>query len=456
MDTVAAKLARLALGLKFEDLSDEVLHKAKQMLLDTLGCALGGYLSEPSKITRSVVGAWGGTPESTIIGVGARVPCTNAALANGVMVRYLDYNDIYTGPFNGGHPSETIPTALAVGEKQHVTGRDLITVVVLGFELGMRFGDAFSPQRVFDHTQYGAFCSPLIAGRLIGLTEEQMINAVGISGSHNLALGKAIRTTGQITMMKAMGYAFAAQSGITAALLAKEGLTGQGNVIELFIELFNEVSEGDAVRLDRLTEGDEKLKILKTGIKPYASEFMIHSPIEALFKLLKEHPLQPDDIEEIHVKIYKRAFLGVARPERWQPQTRESADHSLPYCLAIALLEGDVSPDQFAREKWKNPKVLELMARIKCSEDPELTRSFHTIVPAVLEIRTKKGDIYTSRVDVNRGHPKNPMTDEELQAKFRRLASKLMAERQIRQVIDAVYNIEAESDACNLMQLLVV
>ncbi|MFC1987910.1 MmgE/PrpD family protein [Chloroflexota bacterium] len=452
MDTVAAKLARLALGLKFDDLSEEVLKKAKQMLLDTLGCALGGYLSEPSMITRSVVEAWGGVPEATIIGVGLRVPCNNAALANGVMVRYLDFNDVYPGR---GHPSEILPTILAVGEKQHIDGRELITTVALGYEIVMRIADALphppgSQLRLYDPNTQGAFCAPLVAGRLLGLTEEQMIKAVGISGSHNLALIHAFRAGGQITMMKAMGYGFAAQSGIMAALMAREGLTGQGDVIEIY----NEAAGGGAAdELARLADGEEKMKIMQTNIKQYAAEYMIHSPAEALLKVLKEHPLQPDDVKEISIKIFKRAISQV---RSYNPETREEADHNMQYCLAVAFMEGDLGPDQFTREQWKDPKVREFMTKIKLSEDPEFTKLYPEASPALVEILTTKGDVYSAKVDDTKGRPKTPMTDEEIQAKFRKLASTLMEEGQIRKIIDTVYNLEAEPDTCNLMSLLTV
>lgn len=445
MDTVSAKLSKFALGLKFEDLSEEVLHKAKQMLLDTLGCALGGYKGEPSQITSRVVTSMGGAPESTIIGSGVKIPCANAALANGVMVRYLDFNDVYPGT---SHPSESIPTSLAVGEKQHITGKELITSIVIGYELNQRLGDAIKLQ--FRHVKqfdfiYGAFCSPIIAGKLLGLTEKQMVNAVGISGSQ-VALGGT--RLGE-HMLKAITYPLSAQNGIKAALLAKEGFTAGKNVIEVF----HQASGGDLDELAKLAEGEEKLKILKAGIKPYASEYMMHPWIEAVLTLQKEHRIKPEDIEIIQVKTFKRG-LHLARPDAYHPQTREKADHSGVYCMAIALIEGNLGPDQFARQQWTDPKVLELMAKIKCTEDPELTELYPAKVPVIVEIHTQKSDVFNKRLDVNKGHPNNPMSDEEIQAKFRNLASKLMDDQKIDRVIDSVYNIEAEKDACDLMQLL--
>jgi 2-methylcitrate dehydratase len=451
MDTVSRRLARIALKMKYEDLPKEALHKAKQLLLDGLGCALGGYLSDPSRITRSWVRATSGVAESMVIGSGEKVPCANAAFANGVMLRYLDFMDYYTA---GNHPSEGIPTCLAVGERQHVTGKDLLTNIVLAFEIQGHFGDASIRKPgtpPFWHAiTPNAYCVPVFAGRLLGLNEDQMVSAVGISGARSLVPFKAILSE-QITMMKAMGYPLIAQTGITAALLAKEGLTGPSDAIEVYCE-----ARGGDLDLNKMGKEGGPLKILGDAIKKYDAEMLIQAPVDALLKLLREHPLVPDEIEEIHLTTSGFAIKILAYPGTYQPETKETSDHSIPYCIAVALLEGELGAEQYAREQWKDPKVRGLIAKVKCSANPEYANAPPATCPAVLEIRTKRGDVYSSRVDHARGTPENPMTDEEVQAKFRGLASRLMSKGRIDRIIETVYTMEAESEITPLMKLLVV
>ncbi len=447
METASAVLARFAAELRYEDLTPEVIRYSKHLILDTLGVALGGYLSEPSYITRSVVRELGGRPESTIIGSGDKTCCSLAALANGVMVRYLDFMDIYYTA-DAVHPSENIPLALAVGEREHSSGRDILLAVFLGFEFQGRLADTFpAPKLGWHHVTMGGYVTPFVAGKLLGLNEEQMVNAAGIASctSHTLNY-----LTGPISMIKALGYGLTAQKGAEAALMARKGMTGPANVIELF----NQTVKLNA-DLSPVVKGGDKPRILKTAIKPYASEYMTHTPLEAMYTIVEEHGLKPDDIDTMHLKIYEFA-MQLASEECYQPKTREQADHSLPYCLVVGLMEGDIGPEQFAHEQWKNPEVLDLMSRIKVTMDPELDKIYPAARPAHLEIRTRSGEIFQKRVDYPKGDPNNPMSDEEVQAKFRRLAEPLMRKPQIQSIIDTVNTLETLDDIHSLMDLLVV
>jgi 2-methylcitrate dehydratase len=420
-ERISRTLSRYAVGVKYEELSPEVIRYGKHLLLDTIGVALGAYLSEPSRIVRSVIRELGGRPESTIIGSGEKTSASLAALANGTMVRYLDFMDVYFN-VDGPHPSENIPVALAIAERQRATG--------------------------FHHVTLGGYITPIVAGKILGLSEDQMVNAVGLGGatSHTTSyLGD------QVTMIKALGYAFTGQRGIEAALMAQKGMTGPENVLEVFVRVAR--FTGD---LTPLTKGGATPRILRTAIKPYASEYMTHSPLEALFSILKEHPLKVEDVESMTLQTFRTAIGVLARPGAYTPQTRETADHSLPYCLALALAEGDLGPEQFAREQWKDPKIIDLMSRIKISEDPAMTKRYPPARPADLQVRTRDGKIYQKRVDYPKGDPHNPMSDEEVEAKFRKLARPLMSEARVKSIIDCVDNVEHLTDTGQLMELLVV
>lgn len=453
MATASEALSKFAIGLKYEDLPAEVVHKAKQLLLDTIGCALGGYLNEPSRMTRSVIRDMGGTPESTVIGSGEKTSMANAALANNVMVRYLDFSDIYFN-LDPTHPSENIPTVLAVGEREQSSGKDILTAVVLAAEINQRFGDTLSLRLAgWHHVTYAGYVVPIVASKLLGLSEAQMVNAVGISGSHNHATGilgeRDLGIPREITMMKAAGFGFGAQSGIIGTLMAQKGFTGPNTVIESL-----NIWAAKKADLTPLVKGSGKFKILETGLKPYAAEFMIHGPLDLVFQLAKEHNITPDDVEEIHLRAFS-FVLKLAGADEYDVNTRESADHSMPYGLAVGMIEGDLGPAQYDRKQWNDPKVKALMQRVKVTFDPELEKLYPASRPADVEIRTKSGRTYRAKTDHPKGDWRNPMTDEDLQKKFRRLANPVVGEAQVNEIIQTVMNLENAKDISRLMQLLV-
>jgi 2-methylcitrate dehydratase len=449
MVTASRAMSRFAYNLRYEDLSPEVIRYSKQLILDTLGVALGGYLSEPSFITRNLIKELGGRPESTIIGSGDKTSSSLAALANGVMVRYLDFSDVYIGSEDVCHPSENIPVALSVAEREHSTGKNLLLAIYLGYEFQGRLADTFNYlENGFHHVTMGGYVTPLVSGKLLGLTEEQMTNALGIASCSSLTAGYL---GGHITMMKALGYALAAQRGIEASIMAKKGMTGPDYTVERFNQIIKQNRD-----LTSLIKDNEKPRILRTAIKPYAAQFMTHVPLEALFSIVKENNLTADDVDSMHLWIFKPAIDILADKQAYKPETREKADHSLPYCLAIGLLEGNVGPAQFSHEQFKDPKILDLMSRIKVSEDSKMNEIYPKARPAELEIRTKNGEIYSKRINHPKGDPNNPMTEEEVQFKFRNLLTSLLRENQIQNIIQIVNSIEHLKDVGELMQLLII
>jgi len=448
MSTVAESLSSFAVRLKYNDLSEEAVGYCKHLLLDTIGVAFGGYPSKPSRIVQGLLEEVGGRPQATIIGSGQKTNCAYAALANGVMVRYLDYCDLYRG-ISPCHPSENIPVALAVGERQQSNGKDVILAIVLGYEFECRFVDAIPFTRLgWHHVTTGGYVTPLVAGKLIGLNERQMANAVGISGSTSNTFFSPYGKS-QITMMKSMGYPLAAQSGINAALMAQKGFTGPTDIIETFGSRI-----GRDADLSPLREGGKELKILKCAIKAYATAGLMQSALTALFMLVKQHGITADVVEKILVRTYDFACTQGGNPKSYRPASRESADHSIPYCLSIGLIEGYLGPEQFEQDQWLDPKVLALMNKVEVVVDPELEKLFPTASPADVEIYTKKGESVRARVEYPKGDSSNRMTDGEVQEKFRKLTSGLIGEKKTDLIIDTVNNIEKIDDIGKLMDLL--
>lgn len=231
-ESLSRIMARFSVELTYDDLSEEVVHQVKRFLYDSLGCAYGASGTEDVTIVREVLAEMGGKPEATVIGFGDRMPAANAAFLNSLMVRALDYNDIYWKQ-DPSHPSDLIPAALAAGERVDASMKEVMVAIVLGYEFEMRLCEFAVPgirERKWHHATLTQFVSPLTAGRVLGLTEDQLVNAMGICACHNYTAGAV--TAGQLTMMKNTVDPMAVQAGVVAALLAQKGYTGTEAIVE--------------------------------------------------------------------------------------------------------------------------------------------------------------------------------------------------------------------------------
>lgn len=448
-DTAAWALARYATGLKFEDLPAPVVTNTKQRILDSLGTAFGAYKSGPITILRNVMVSEGGKPESTIIGSGEKTNCVGATLVNGAMIRYLDFNDTYWSTKGFMHPSNSIAEALAVAERQHASGKDLIVAVVLAYEMQSRLADTFKWPHLEQHSAAG-FTAPVVAGKLLGLNAEQMANAIGIGASHNFAL-QGDYGIGYTSNMKSLGYASGSGSGVTAALLAQAGFTGPVTIIETYDQNF----EGGAT-LAPLIDPRTDFAIMQAETKPYEAFHVSHSSIMGVIDLTKRDNIKPDDIQKVLVRGLPFRQDFPPRPNKVIPATKEDADHNLAFLLAMGIIDGAMGPDQYAKEQWKEPKVQELMAKMWFQGDAEMTKNFPQHWNCVVEITTKDNQVHRIEVDLPKGQPGNPMSDQEIQAKFSNMASKLLPQERVKQIIQTVENLDKLEDVSSLMKLLVI
>lgn len=457
---VSRKLAKYATSLTFEDLPPDVIHQTKCLVLDTLGCAVGGYSSEASMIIQEVIKELDGPREATVIGSGLRTSCLNAALANGAMVRYLDYNDtafVITGEIyrSGYHPSEVIPPILALGERQHLSGKEAMVAIVLGYDLSIRFLEGIVgpgwEKKGWNGDTRGAYIMPLVAGKILGLDEDQMENAVGISGSCHAVLGILDAPGEEYTMTKNMRFPTMAYGGILAALLAQKGFTGPAGVIEGQGGLVEAVMKGD-YDLDKLTNPERRFAIRDTCIKSIIADFSTHGHLTATITLVKEHDISPDDVAEVKITTSMRCAEHTGDPVKKYPKNKETADHSSYYLTAIAIMDRQIGPDQFSPEKYNDPKVRELIDKVSLQGDPSLDKAR----PAgISEIVTKQGKRYRLRVDYPKGHARNPMTDNEIIDKFQSMAAKHMGKTQMGQVVSTVFELDKLDDIGKLNQLMV-
>jgi 2-methylcitrate dehydratase len=450
--TLTATWARWASQLAFEQIGDRALHEARRYLLDSLGCALGGYLQEDVEIALEVLEEIAGPGPSTILGSGIRVDPVSASLANALMVRVMDYNDIYWQQ-DPSHPSDIIPAAMALGERAGGTGKDLMVGIVLGHELEMRLCEAAFPgirERGWHHATLTAFASPVVAGRMLGLPWDKIQHAVGISASRHATMGAV--TAGNLTMMKNTVDPMATQSGVLAALLAEKGYTGPEHVLEGKEGLVH--CMGPEWKLELLTEGlGESWRIERCGMKAFPTEALTHAPISATLDLVLDNDLAPEEVEKVHIRSLARAADILADPSKYDPRTKETADHSLPYVIAAAVADRQVTPLQFTPGKIMDEKIRAQLHKVEVVADPEIEAVFPRLQRVVVTIRTTDGRELTKALDYPKGDPRNPLTDREIEEKFDALASPVLSAPAREGVKDAVWRLEELGSVRELMDL---
>ena len=451
--TITAEMSRWAAQLKFAQLSKDAIYQAKRFLLDSLGCALGGYQQHDVKIALQVLDETAGTGPATVIGTGKRVDAVSAALANALMIRCMDYNDIYWKQ-DPSHPSDIFPAALAGCERARSDGRELIVGLVLGHEFECRFCEAAVPgirERGWHHATLTAFVSPIVAGRALRLNWEQIQHAIGISASRHATLGAV--TAGKLTMMKNTVDPLATQSGVMAALLAEKGYTGPEHVVDGKEGLAH--CFGPEWKLNVLTEGlGDSWRITQCGMKAFPTEALTHTPISAVLDLVREHDLKPEQVEKIRIRSLARAADILSDPSKYDPRSKETADHSLPYVIAAALVERQVTPLQFTQKKIMDPAIREQLGKVEVVGDAEIEKVFPALQRVIVTIRTTAGEEFTKQLDFPKGDPRNPLSDREVEEKFAALAEGVLSKAAQQKVKDAVWKLEKLRSVSELMRLL--
>ncbi len=450
--TLSAHIARFAAGLRYEDLSPEAVYQAKRFLLDSLGCALGGLLQHDVKIALGVLDEIAGPGPATVIGTGKRMDPVSASLANALMIRVMDYNDIYWKQ-DPSHPSDLIPAAMAGAERAGGDGRELIAGIVLGHEFEMRFCEAAVPgirERGWHHATLTAFVSPIVAGRMLHLDADRIQHAIGISASRHATLGAV--TAGRLTMMKNTVDPMATQSGVLAALLAEKGYTGPEHVIEGKEGIVHCL--GPDWKLEVLTGGlGESWRITSCGMKFFPTEALTHAPISAVLDLVHEHDLKPEQVETVTIRSLARAADILADPSKYDPHSKETADHSLPYVIAAALVDRQVTPAQFRPEKIEDPVIRAQLPKVKVVADPEIERVFPALQRVAVTIQTADGNEVARTLDFPKGDPRNPLSDREIEEKFDALAGPVMAAGARRRLKDAVWALDEAGPVSEFLAL---
>ncbi|MEW5795967.1 MAG: MmgE/PrpD family protein [Candidatus Zixiibacteriota bacterium] len=452
--SISRQIAEFAVGLGYNDLTPEAIHEVKRYLYDSLGCAYGGYHTKDVGILRGIYTDMGGKPQATLFGFGDKLPAANAALVNSLMIRALDYNDIYWKE-DPSHPSDIIPAALSVGEMVGASMKEVIVGIVLAYEFEMRLCEFAVPgvrERKWHHATLTQFVSPIVAGKMLGLTVDQMVHAIGISGCHNHTIG--CPTAGKLTMMKNTVDPMAVQAGVVAALMARRGYTGTEAVFEGKEGLMDVF--GPKWEKDNLLGGlGTKFKILECSMKGFPTEALTHTHLTCMLKVIRENDIKPEQIETATVTTIARACDILFDPHKYRPESRETADHSLPYCLAAAIVDRQISTASFSEEKLKDPRIWAVIDKIKGEASMEFEKMFPAKQPSKVVVRTEDGREYSAYLEYPKGDPREPMTEEDLDIKFAGLAEKLLSAERRQNVKDTIFNCEKLS-APEFMQATVV
>jgi 2-methylcitrate dehydratase len=446
----AQRIAKYCLSIK--DLPQDVAHEAKRRVLDSFACAAGAWRTPvaPALLTIGESAQPTSGRGAQIFGRSSTALLEWVAFCNGALVRTLDFNDTYLA-LEPAHPSDNIGPLLALAQVHGLDGKTLLRGVALSYEIQCRLCDANSLRsKGIDHVVYGAFSTTAGAGAMLGFDAALLTHALGIAGVCNYAIRQT--REGEMSNWKAAAFANAARNGLFAVRAAKAGMTGPNPIFEgakgmekVFTGPFN---------LTLPEEGEAPGMILKTYIKPFPVEYHAQSAVEAAIELY-DKGVKLDDVEKIVIHTHKASYEIIgSQAEKWDPQSKETADHSLPYCAAVALRDGTVTEKSFYRSTYRDPQLLEFLKKIVVIEDKEFTAAYGDKFANRLVVTLKEGKIIESQRDYPLGHPKNKMSDDQIEEKFREMAHGLLSDEACDRFIEACWNLDKTTDLANFLPVI--
>jgi 2-methylcitrate dehydratase len=446
MDSITRTITDYASSAQYGDLTDAVVHAAVQRLIDSLGCAVGAHDCGPAEIGRRL--ASGQTPgkyAGRVLCFGDRVPAEAATFTNSAMIRNFDFNDRYPG----GHPSDCLGALLALAGAINVDGRNFLASMAVVYEIFARLSDAtLLSRRGWDQGYAIGIATAAGVSNLLRLSAEATAHAVGIAATSNLPL--RVTRSGELTEWKNVATAYAARNGLFAALLAAEGMSGPANAFDGRNGLWEKVT-GRFELAPLPTQGGGHLTP-RVQLKYWPIETNGQAAVWAALKLRSQ--VEPVKLERIDVYASKFTWFEIgSEPEKWDPQTRETADHSLPYIFARALVDGPIRISSFNEAAVRDPALRPLMQKIKVIADEEI----EALLPQKTLIRviaTEKGGARHAVEIVNPlGHPDNPMQDAHIDEKFLALAEPVLG-RRAQAALQRWWRVQEATDVGGLIKLL--
>ena len=451
------ELTKRCHNLSYNALPEEVIDRVKYLTLDYLGVAARGSLSESSAPILNFVSNRGMVREgAVVIGTDLKADPTYAALANGTFAHSIELDDVVNEA--SLHPAVVImSSALACSHIAGSGGRALIEGIVVGYEAMTRLGFSLDPKAHYAQGFHptgtcGTMGSALTAAKILGLDQEAMTNALGIAGSQ-AAASMEFLSDGSFT--KRLHAGWAAHSGVIAALLAREGFTGPGTIIEGrygFLRSYSPNSDPASL----FENWGDPFKVMKTSIKPHACCRYKQGPIDGILEIMHQNSLKPSDIEEVKLGILKAGFPIIAQPEesKYNPKSIVDAQFSMPFGAAVAILHGRATLEEYTQENMMSSEIKQMMGRIYCVEDPKLERDYPKKWPASVNLSTKGGQQYHTKIEFPKGDPENPLTWDELIHKFKSLISPVFSDERGAEIISYVRGIESAKNLKDLSRLL--
>jgi len=449
MDQHIRELAAYAASLKFDELSDHAVHECKRRFIDTIGCALGAFDADTSRIARAVAGRYSGKPSARVLGSLAPSSPEHAAFANGVMLRYLDFSDAYYMK-SSGHPSDTLAPVLSLGDALHSDGKAAITAAVLGYEVFCNFSDVVEHEQGWDYVFQTVVACAVTSGKLLGLDEGQMAQAIALAVTPNLALEQT--RTGTISMWKNCAAANAARNGIFAAMLAKDGLTGPAEAMDGKWGLQSVVGKFEWAPFGGR---GGPFRVTQTHMKYFPAVVHSQSGIAAALALRAE--VDPAKIDRVNIETYwvARRYADRNVPS-WRPETHETAHLSVPYILAAALLDGTITTESYSEARRSDPRLRNLLDRMTVTEQPEFTKVHPHAWPYRIEAIMRSGESKVMRKDYFKGHARDPMSDAEVEAKARQLGAPRLGTQRVNALISRIWQLEQVRDVGEIVSLTAV
>lgn len=451
--TLAERLAQYASGLTFEQLTKEAVHEVKRRIIDSFATAVGAMPSDAFAIARKCAKRVSGKPGASLLG-GGTSSIEWATFVNGLLIRYLDFNDTYLSK-EPAHPSDNLAAVFSVGEAMQADGREMITAAAIAYEIQCRFCDAASLRKHgVDHVTYGAMSSAVAAARLMKLDPAKITHTVGLAGVCNVALRQT--RSGELSMWKGCAFANAARNGVFAATLAADGMTGPAPIFEGDLGFFKLVAREDfkPALFGGEVGNTDGYMINKTYIKFWPAEYHSQSAIDAAIQLRNELNGDVSGVQTIDIHTFEASYNIIGKyKEAWAPRTRETADHSLPYCTAAALFDGDVTLDTFDEKRFTDPALVAFTSKVKVHHDTALDARYPRGIPNRITLTMSDGRKLVKEVEFPRGHAGNPMTDAEVEAKFRRMAEPKYGKAKSDAILARCWDFETVKDMAEVIRM---
>ncbi len=435
---IAEKLAEYAYNLKFSDLSAETVHQAKKHFIDALGTGIAARNAPPIAIIKKTFASEKNSARMN-------------AFLYGAMIRYLDYDDWYAAKSREpAHPNDNFGGVLAVAEYMKSSPKEFLTAAVLGYEVQCRLCDAGNLRtHGWDHVIYGAISQALAVGKLMKLNKAQLTQVINLNLSTNIT-SRQVREASELSMWKAGAFSNVARNAVFFAQLAKNGMTGPSEIFEGKYGLKNMLTCAGLkickFPLDVKAFGKQKshFAIMDCWMKNWPAEIHSQSAIQAAMELRADIP-KLADIKSIHVDTHEAGYTIIGSgAEKWKPKTKETADHSIPYLVGAALKYGYIDQRVFAKKVLNNKEVLATVAKVTVKEDKALTKLYPWAAANRVTITLNNGTVLKKEVKYHKGHYKNKMNDEDVEAKFKMLTTKHISQVKQKAILTNTWKLEKQ------------